>query len=101
MGVSQVFIKEFGKWHFSDLVNHKGKNASNELFDKYYEQYLHRFLKEGKEHGAIIIFDWDGFTMSNFNSKEALKLTLRQLTTLEKTSRVLKHTFLINSKSNS
>lgn len=71
---------------------------SEEMFNKYYEQYLHRFLKEGQEHGAVIIFDFDGFTLQHFNDHEALKLMLRQLSTLEKTSKVLKQAYLINSK---
>ena len=98
-GLLQVFVKEFGRWDFAELVKKEGSTVSREMFDKYYEQYLHRFLKEGQENGAVIIFDFDGFTLQHFNDRDALKLMLRQFTTLEKTSKVLKQAFLINSKS--
>ena len=92
-----VFVKEFGHWKFSELVKKKGKK-SRILFDKYYEQYVHKIMKAGEENGATVIFDWDGFSLDNFHDNEALKLILRQLSTLERTSKVLKYTFMINSK---
>ena len=67
-------------------------------FNKYYEQYLHRLFKEGKNDGVVMIFDFDGFTLNNFNNKQSFQLALRQLSTLEKTSRVLKELFIVNSK---
>ena len=92
-----MFVKEFGKWKFVELVEQRGKE-SRDLFDKYYEQYLHRLLKEGKDDGAIVIFDFDGFSLQNFHNRESFQLALRQLSTLEKSSKVLKELFIVNSK---
>ena len=90
-------MKQFGKWKFVDLVEKRGKESMDD-FNKYYEQYLHRLFKEGKGDGVVMIFDFDGFTLNNFNNKQSFQLALRQVSTLEKTSRVLKELFVVNSK---
>ena len=92
-----MFVKDFGKWKFVDLVAKEGKQSRDD-FDKYYEQYLHRLFKEGKDKGVVVIFDFDGFTLQNFNNRESFQLALRQLSTLEKSAKVLKASYIVNSK---
>ena len=80
-----------------DLVEKRGKESLDE-FNKYYEQYLHRLFKEGKQDGVIMIFDFEGFSLQNFNNRLSFQLALRQISTLEKSSKVLKELFVVNSK---
>ena len=101
---SPLYVIEYGNWKFAEALakgNGGRVNVTNKFW-KYFQQGEYRILRDGAANntqGVGIIFDWNGFSLSNYADPTAIELGLRQFAALNSLYRILNYAILINSKS--
>ena len=100
-----IYVIEYGHWKYAEaLRSGTGKNDVGDTKDltwRYFQQGVYRLLRDSKknnEQGVIAIFDYDGFSPSNFLYPAAIQMALHEMAMLDKVCNVINRAYLINSK---
>ena len=99
-----LYVLEFGNWKYVEALADSKEDDGEKMkksFEKYLEQNLYLLLKAGMANdsqGIAGIMDWDGFSLSNYASVEAIQLALRPMAMLSRLYSVLNYAILINGK---